>query len=139
MPFGRSVAVTVRRPGTHDAVDVLGVLGRVQAGGDVRLGRPAPGEPGGRLAEEAAGVHVSDVVVRLLRVDAGAGMRERRRDVEHPVARVRVVAPAVKMSRADARISSNSCVLSSVGLHVHTQAAAPATSGVEKLVPSKSV
>ena len=43
------------------------------------------------------------------------------------------------MSVADRRINSNSCVLSSSGRTVHTQAAAPATSGEAKLVPFPSV
>ena len=43
------------------------------------------------------------------------------------------------MSRAEVRMSSKSCVLSSAGRTVQTQAAVPATSGEEKLVPSKSV
>ena len=43
------------------------------------------------------------------------------------------------MSVADRRITSNSCVLSSSGRTVHTQAAAPATSGDAKLVPEASM
>ena len=40
------------------------------------------------------------------------------------------------MSVADHRIRSNTCVTSSSGRRVQTHAAAPATSGAEKLVPS---
>ena len=43
------------------------------------------------------------------------------------------------MSFADPRIRSKSCVFSSVGRAVQTQAVAPATSGDEKLVPSTDV
>jgi hypothetical protein len=47
--------------------------------------------------------------------------------------------PGVPTSRAELRKTSCSCVGSSCGRTVQTQAAAPATSGAEKLVPSKFV
>ena len=45
--------------------------------------------------------------------------------------------PFAPTSRAELRMTSSSCVGSSCGRTVQTQAAAPATRGDEKLVPSK--
>src|SRR5438093_11118812 len=45
--------------------------------------------------------------------------------------------PGLEMSWPERRMTSKSCVMSSVGRTVHTQAVAPATIGEAKLVPLK--